>query len=471
MRNDEKMAHRLLTERARTSDTRSQASHRSHRSRTHSVRPRQIEGTIAEEYIPPPLTAENLSQYEGSVVSAGGTSRNGPRRESIHDSYQESQMDDSLASKPSLARRHTDIPLAPQPLIRRPTLPEMQTAPAAAPTRKSIDMDLAYGEMHASHIPPPPEERELELDQQLTRLDSLLVEAQCISHSATSIIQSLQKNPDAMAAVALTLAEISNLVKVMSPGILTAIKASSPAIFALLICPEFLIATGLAVGVTIVMFGGFKIIKKIQDNNAAAAARIPVAMPAQQEPEVPEVPVKVDAEGNEMDEAIVYEAALSSVETWIRGVAESTIGEEVASEVTSVDGEFITPEAASIRRMRTIDIIRQRAMEERKSVIGDAADYKSKAPAPSLAGSRRHSTSDRESVSGKARSERSSGTRRHHHRRKSATVIPEDTEAPDTEKSGESKKRRNKEKEKEKRPSVLKVLFMGKSEKVRMMGA
>jgi branched-subunit amino acid transport protein AzlD len=38
-----------------------------------------------------------------------------------------------------------------------------------------------------------------------------------------------------MAAVALTLAELSNLLTKMSPGILTALKSSSPAVFGLLV--------------------------------------------------------------------------------------------------------------------------------------------------------------------------------------------------------------------------------------------
>ena len=55
---------------------------------------------------------------------------------------------------------------------------------------------------------------------------------------------SLQKNPEAMAAIALTLAEISNIASKMAPGALMALKTGAPAVFALLAAPEFLIAGG-----------------------------------------------------------------------------------------------------------------------------------------------------------------------------------------------------------------------------------
>ena len=199
-------------------------------------------------------------------------------------------------------------------------------------------MNLAYGDM-----PPPlpsnarPDTaKEQELQATMSKLDQLLLEAHCLQHSAAAIISNLQANPEAMAAVALTLAELSNILTKMSPGILTALKTSSPAIFALLASPQFLIAGGVAIGVTVVMFGGYKIIKKIQANNEAKK------------------------EANRMDEAMVYDGAeMGSIDHWRRGIAEA----EAASVATSVDGEFITPEAARQRK----DRIRERAAEERWS--------------------------------------------------------------------------------------------------------
>ena len=72
-----------------------------------------------------------------------------------------------------------------------------------------------------------------------------------------------------MAAVALTLAEISNLVTKMAPGALMAVKTSAPTVFAILAAPEFLIAVGVGVGLTVVAFGGYKIIKKIKAEEEA----------------------------------------------------------------------------------------------------------------------------------------------------------------------------------------------------------
>lgn len=203
---------------------------------------------------------------------------------------------------------------------------------------EAIDMDLAYGEAHPSALQryePPGEvaansaDDEEELQGLVAKAKNLLEEADCVQHSASATIAHLQKNPDAMAAVALTLAEISNLVSKMAPSILTALKASAPSVFALLASPQFLIAAGVGIGVTIVMFGGYKIIKKItaapenanQDSNADKAA----------EPNV--------------DELIeLQDEHLSRVEMWRRGVADA----EAASIGTSADGEFITPTAAAM---------------------------------------------------------------------------------------------------------------------------
>jgi hypothetical protein len=140
-----------------------------------------------------------------------------------------------------------------------------------------------------------------------------------------------------MAAVALTLAELSNILAKMSPGFLAMLKTSSPAIFALLASPQFLIAGGVAIGITVVMFGGYKIIKKIQADDAARK------------------------EANRMDEAMVYDGIeMGSIESWRRGIADA----ETASIGTSVDGEFITPEAARQKKER----IKERRREERELI-------------------------------------------------------------------------------------------------------
>lgn len=223
----------------------------------------------------------------------------------------------SPTSKPQgLSRRHSareDKYDSPRPgaLAKR-----SMTSPMTSPS--DIDMDLAYGP-----VPPPlPVVRRGADEEQFTglvqKVKVILEEAECLQYSASAIIATLQKNPDAMAAVALTLAEISNVVTKMAPGVLTAMKTSSPAVFALLASPQFLIAGGVAVGVTIVAFGGYKIIKKIQAKNAI------------------EVPG--------MDEMVEIGGDVNRIHNWRRGIAE----EQEQSVGTSVDGEFITPHAAAL---------------------------------------------------------------------------------------------------------------------------
>ena len=181
-------------------------------------------------------------------------------------------------------------------------------------------MDLAYGP-----IPPPlPVARvdeEIELKGLINKVKMLLEEADCIQHTASATIAHLQKNPDALAAVALTMAEISNIASKMAPGALLAMKGSAPAVFALLASPQFLIAGGVAVGVTIVALGGYKVIKKIKAKNAK--------------------------EGAAMDEMLEIGGDVSRIDNWRRGIAEV----EAQSVGTSVDGEFITPHAAAMSRL------------------------------------------------------------------------------------------------------------------------
>ena len=179
-------------------------------------------------------------------------------------------------------------------------------------------MDLAYGEL-------PPElplatDDEAELKGLVGKAKMLLDEADCVQYSVTAIIAKLQKNPDAMAAVALTLAEISNIVSKMAPGVLLSLKGSAPAVFALLASPQFLIAAGVGVGVTIVALGGYKIIKKIKAKNA---------------------------EDQSVDEMLAFGGDVNRIESWRRGIAEV----EEQSIGTSVEGELITPQAAALSRL------------------------------------------------------------------------------------------------------------------------
>lgn len=185
-------------------------------------------------------------------------------------------------------------------------------------TTPHVDMNLAYGDFHHSSLERRDPSPKGKLDGLVKKAKSLLVEADCAQHSVTATIAHLQKHPEAMAAVALTLAEISSLVSKMSPGAMVALRSSAPSVFALLASPQFMIAAGVGIGVTIVMFGGYKIIKHIKAAD------------------------KMKQDG--MDEMMELNSDLSRVEMWRRGVADI----EAKSVGTSVDGEFITPTAAAM---------------------------------------------------------------------------------------------------------------------------
>jgi hypothetical protein len=177
-------------------------------------------------------------------------------------------------------------------------------------------MDLAYGE-----LPPPVPVRkyndDTELQGKMSNLTKMLDEANCLQYSVTSMVEHLQKNPDALAAVALTLAEISTLVTKMAPGALLTLKGAFPAAVGLLMSPHFLIAGGLAVGVTVVMLGGYKIVKRIKEAQTQQELERPI----------------------ELEELEAVD--LSSIEMWRRGIADAAAD----SGGSTVDGEFITPAA------------------------------------------------------------------------------------------------------------------------------
>ena len=212
-------------------------------------------------------------------------------------------------------------------LVRRHSFPDNTSSLAAerrpgSSSSSNIDMDLAYGE-----LPPPlplrPRDESTELKEKMTSLQRLLEEANCLHYSATAIIKNLEKNPDAMAAVALTLAEISNLASKLAPGALVALKGSFPAAVALLLSPEFLIAAGVGVGVTVVALGGYKIIKRVKAKKK----------------------MENETEAEELEEV---DQDMSRIEEWRRGIE----GVETASVATSVEGEFVTPGAAKDLRER-----------------------------------------------------------------------------------------------------------------------
>ncbi|KAF9888668.1 hypothetical protein FE257_008426 [Aspergillus nanangensis] len=261
---------------------------------------------------------------------------------------------DSHYSRPGdMVRRHTHHDIS----VREP-----DDRPMASRSKSDahVDLDLAYGEFHPSILtrqpshPPPGQLQKLdnpELGGLVNRAQWLLEEANCMQHTATATIAHLQKNPDAMAAVALTLAEISNLAAKMAPAALSALKTSAPAVWALLASPQFLIAAGVGLGITVVMFGGYKIVKQIQSGGGGNKG-----------------PAGEDAPGGQpmsMDDMIEFNPdCASGVEMWRRGVADA----EAYSVGTSVDGEFITPTAAA---MSGIDVTTARMTRDPRFRFAD----------------------------------------------------------------------------------------------------
>ncbi|KAF7950147.1 hypothetical protein EAE96_007442 [Botrytis aclada] len=381
-------------------DTQSLASGRSHRSHRSHTRTRQEFNfdDLDEEEDMQSLASKrshrsHRSKRSRSVHGSKAPSQYEPAETHYEDPEEGFYDDPPLAiyrqpfaeTELSLARRHTEkeaAPPMPGHLVRRETAPATYTSGQLVPRATSvpdlhddsIDMDLAYGDAHHFESDPEPEYEEpivpqqlpAELDETMSKLDTLLIEAQCLHHTATAIMSNLQANPEAMAAVALTLAELSSLLTKMSPSILPMLKASSPAIFALLASPQFLIAGGVALGVTVVMFNGFKIIKKLQatPEKTLEAPMAMQALPAT--PNYPDTPGFMEPQDmhHKYEEAMPYEAyeeELSSIDIWRRGIADA----EIESVGTSVDGEYITPTAARQKESRHAERIRQRAAEER----------------------------------------------------------------------------------------------------------
>ncbi|OCT53465.1 hypothetical protein CLCR_10200 [Cladophialophora carrionii] len=325
-----------IAEDARSDTTRRSRRHRSHR----TEREEDYEHPSTPEH---PYSSESPRRYHAHVESEADGSRHleehYPRHvglaafnEELYGHHHSAPVT-PYAPPPGheLVRRTTDLPLQTQP----PHRPQ----PVRSHSVSDIDMDLAYGDFHPESLMLDPKTEQKLQKQEMSSLvlkcKMLIDEANCAQHSVRAIIAHLQGNPDAMAAVALTLAEISNLASKMAPGALAAFKAGAPSVFAMLAAPEFLIAVGVGVGITVVMFGGYKIIKKIKAHVS-------------------------DKEENELVDEMLDVRELDRIEHWRRGIPDA----ETASVATSVEGEFITPMAA--RSMGHLPIPRDRSEERQK---------------------------------------------------------------------------------------------------------
>ncbi|KAL4726618.1 hypothetical protein ACLX1H_005506 [Fusarium chlamydosporum] len=309
-------------------------SQRSRRSRSvHSRHPREDFDVRSRKA----LTLDNLERH--TEISATAPSK-APTQMMYKDPYAQTiPMDYAVAPRSMAPSAYGDGAMVPR---NRSTGELVQ----ATKPRKEIDMDLAYGS-----IPPDLKDR-TDLDPQqvdekqamglVHRVETLLTEAKCIHHSATHTMSELQKNPDHAAAVALSLAELSKIVKKTSPAFLTLLKSGSPAVFGLLSSPQFLIGTSIAAGVTVICFGGWKIFQRMAEAKAAREALayegVPMDRPAPMRTQSEYAPVEYGG----MDEALILDDDLSSIETWMRGIPANSVAE-------SVDMELITPTAYDTR--------------------------------------------------------------------------------------------------------------------------
>lgn len=169
----------------------------------------------------------------------------------------------------------------------------------------------------------------------MTALQRLLEESHCVASSAKTIVKSLESDPEKMAAVALSLAEIAALVKKagITPAVLGTLGKAFPAVVALLISSEFLIAIGVGAGITVVALGGYKVVKKIQAKRVEAkeekARMLTGAGPIEMR----------DVEVAEADEDV--DVDINSIDNWRRGISE----EDARSLESGIEGEVVTPAA------------------------------------------------------------------------------------------------------------------------------
>jgi hypothetical protein len=294
---------------------------------------------------------------------------------------------------PAIGRSVTDSAFANDAVYAHPAVPpefvrpsgEMarrSTAPGR-PRSSSFDEHLAYGDLPPLPAPERAGETEAELRGKMSRLNQLLDEAQCLHYSATATIEHLQKNPDALAAVALTLAEISAMITKVAPSALASMKMAFPAVVALLTCPEFLIAGGVAVGITVVMLGGYKIIKHLTSAKQGT---------------------------DDVTELRELQQDLSRIEVWRRGIAD----EQASSVATRADGEFVTPgaERRLLEEGRILPEQLRRPEPRARATASRAARAERTEKAPRAQRSSSHHRQAESAYSGSERSARSSRTHR-----------------------------------------------------------
>lgn len=361
-------------------------------------------------------------------------------------------------------------------LVRHRTQPEMavrepphRRMPSRSKTDTNIDMDLAYGDYNEGALArrepdapaplPQPDNMQLqkiedpELNGLVGKAQWLLEEADCLHHSAQTTMAHLERHPDAMAAVALTLAEISNLIVKATPAALSMLKSAAPAVFGLLASPQFLIAAGVGIGVTVVMFGGYKIIKQIQASATGNSIEAPQKGPEQGQADNNDELMEINTE------------CLSHVEMWRRGVADAEYNNTRGAKV---EGEFITPTAAT---MSGIDVTTARMSKDPRFKFDDDTSVASSRRSHRSRLSRREKKPESTTRSKAPPSVASGGSSRSRSKARSPsrapskapTKVPTRTyskhESRSKESSKESPKESSNDKNKPKRSSKLRMMF------------
>ncbi|KAK0629372.1 hypothetical protein B0T17DRAFT_184178 [Bombardia bombarda] len=433
----------------------SQDDDRSHASSRHSHRSRRShrgEGGPPRTARPLQLTENNLKTHSEVSSVSPSAARSGSK--TYRSPYAETAPRDMQLSRPTLTHAAT-MPHRPAPqslytqttiVPQNPTIPvplprSSNSRPPLGPSRsetslakkekKDIDMHLAYGnippdlatrvdldhssddEQHELDPSNPEEAKQDEAMSLIGRIEALLDEAHCLQQTAITIISNLQQNPQAAAAVALSLAELTALIGKMSPAFLAALQGASPAIYFLLASPQFMIGTSIAVGVTVVIFGGLKIIKRLVDTNREKEKPFEMrGMP--QEP----VPVPVPGGGDSAtsyDEALVLENVeeLSTIETWRRAISEVELKEmEKAIEEEKVEGNLITPIASRMRKAARSNAGRDLRPEDSISQVGPRGYKERSHHRGTHENSRRHSNLREEHVPGSKSSTSKRGERK-----------------------------------------------------------
>lgn len=142
----------------------------------------------------------------------------------------------------------------------------------------TIDDGLEYGEYSPRTLARVHRNQKADLRELLMKTETTMRDARAVGSTAVATIEKLKQDPKIFAPVALSLSEISKLASTLAPGFVLAMKSAYPAAFALLSSPQFLVAGGMSAGVTVVMLGGYKIIRQLASCFSTGRPERPLAI-------------------------------------------------------------------------------------------------------------------------------------------------------------------------------------------------